>query len=107
MGRDNESVAITLYNNLCGDLIFIAETICLNDISCHDNFKLQSVGLCIDKNRPWYGTSPDGVLNWQLLWYGCFRGEMSVFFKRVFTKRRNSKRNILYKREWGYEILLG
>ena len=61
-GREHESVAVTLFNNIRTDINYVPELISLTDESTHTDFEMLPVGLCVEQQKPWYGASPDGAI---------------------------------------------
>nr|XP_047144212.1 uncharacterized protein LOC124817832 [Hydra vulgaris] len=68
-GKNHEKDAIEFYKNICSGNSCREKA--LNDsIPIHDDFHVESIGLSVFKNKPWYGASPDGVVFCSCCGYG-------------------------------------
>ena len=62
--REYEKDAFSLYQNLFSQANFPCNTIQpITEIITHKDLDVQTFGLCINSEKPWYGTSPDGAVN--------------------------------------------
>lgn len=62
-GKEHESDAIKLYEStLTGQLETSIVCKSLTDSNIHENFQVEQFGLCILKEKQWYGASPDSIV---------------------------------------------
>ena len=69
-GRDKEDFAIMEYINCSSDENYFSESLCLVTQTFHSDFDFKKLGLLVCGERPWFGVSPDGMVNCSCCGFG-------------------------------------